>query len=487
MIRLADIWYRYPSAEWALKEISLETPQGQYLVICGGNGSGKSTLGYLLNGLAPHFFGGVLQGSVYIDNASIDKQTPGDLLTTVGLVFQNADAQLFNATVEDEIAFGLESLGLPPDQIERRIQDISRALDIEDLLHRSPMELSGGEKRLVAVASVLCLNPKVLVLDEPFANLDGRGTGLLRKILQRIHQQGRNLVVIEQIIGPFLEDADRCIVIEEGRIVSDGPARNARSVLSEKHLIPCYPRRDPAPPPRTDLVLSVRNICCRIQDRPLLENISFELRQGEAVSLIGRNGAGKTTLIKHLNGLFRPVSGEVLFRGENIASKPPEQMAARVGMSFQNANNQFFKSTVKEELAAGPRMLGKNHDEWIREICDLFALNAFLEKSPHRLSEGEKKRTAIASILAMKPELLILDEPAAGQDGRFRETLAAVLNILENRGSTILIVTHDLTFAGAVTDRWILLENGAIRADGPSHIIQSHPALCASAIDGHVS
>lgn len=484
MIRLSDIWYRYPYAEWTLKEIELETPQGQYLVICGSNGSGKSTLGYILNGLAPHFFGGVLQGSVYIDNTSIDAQTPADLLATVGLVFQNADAQLFNATVEDEIAFGLESLGLPPDQIERRIQDITRALEIEDLLHRSPMELSGGEKRMVAVASVLCLNPKVLVLDEPFANLDGYGTALLRKILQRIHQQGRNLVVIEQIIGPFLEDADRCIIVEEGRIISDGPARNARSVLGEMHLIPCYSRRDPAPPPRTDPVLSVRNICCRIQGRPLLENISFELRQGEAVSLIGRNGAGKTTLIKHLNGLLRPFSGKVLFRGENIASKSPEQMAERVGMSFQNANNQFFKSTVKEELTAGPRMLGKNHDAWIQEICDLFDLNAFLEKSPYRLSEGEKKRTAVASILAMKPELLILDEPAAGQDGRFREKLATVLNILENRGSTILIVSHDLNFAGAVADRWILLENGGIQADGPPHMIQGHPALCANIIDG---
>jgi energy-coupling factor transport system ATP-binding protein len=153
-------------------------------------------------------------------------------------------------------------------------------------------------------------------------------------------------------------------------------------------------------------------------------------------------------------------------------------------MSFQNANNQFFKSTVKEELTAGPRMLGKNHDAWIQEICDLFELNAFLEKSPYRLSEGEKKRTAVASILAMKPELLILDEPAAGQDGRFREKLAAVLNILENRGSTILIVSHDLDFAGAVADRWILLENGVIQADGPPHMIQGHPALRANIIDG---
>ncbi|UCH92692.1 MAG: ABC transporter ATP-binding protein, partial [Candidatus Aminicenantes bacterium] len=183
MIRLSDVHYRYPASGWVLKGIDLSIDTGEYVFVCGASGSGKSTLGYLFNGLIPHFFGGTLEGSVEVAGADTKGQSVSALFSQVGLVLQNADAQLFNSTVEDEIAFGLESLGLPSSQIEENIRDISKTLQIEDLLNRSPMALSGGEKRLVTIACVLCLNPALLVLDEPYAHLDWEGVRRVREAL----------------------------------------------------------------------------------------------------------------------------------------------------------------------------------------------------------------------------------------------------------------------------------------------------------------
>ena len=213
MIQFNAIRYRYPTTEWVLKGIDLSINRGEYIVVCGTNGSGKSTFGYLFNGLIPHFFGGTLKGSVWVNNANVKDKRASDFLSTIGLVLQNPDAQLFNSTVENEIAYGLESLGQPSDEIDKRIHEIARTLKIENLLDRTPMELSGGEKRMVAIASVLCLDPSVLVLDEPYANLDWESVRRLRKILRQIHQSGKNVVVIEQLMDCFLEDTTRCMIL----------------------------------------------------------------------------------------------------------------------------------------------------------------------------------------------------------------------------------------------------------------------------------
>ena len=218
MIRLRDVWYRYPNSGWALEGIDLSIDEGEYIYVCGANGSGKSTLGYLFNGLIPHFLGGTLKGSVLVKDMDTMERSVSDLLSQVGLVFQNADAQLFSNTVEDEIVFGLENLGLPPCEIDERINEISNMIQIEDLLDRAPISLSGGEKRLVAIASVLCLNPSLLLLDEPYANLDWDGIHRVRKVLRDIHLKGKSVVVIEQRVDGYMEDATRCLVTNQGKI-----------------------------------------------------------------------------------------------------------------------------------------------------------------------------------------------------------------------------------------------------------------------------
>jgi energy-coupling factor transporter ATP-binding protein EcfA2 len=458
MIRMKNIRYRYPNTGWILKGIDLSIHRREYIAVFGSNGSGKTTLGYVLNGLIPNFFSGTLEGFLTIDDAGA--------FPIVGTVMQNADAQLFNSTVENEIAFGLESLGLPENETERRIREISEYLYITNLLGRSPEALSGGEKRMVAIASVLCLKPSILILDEPYSNLDWQGVRQIRGVLKEIHQQGTNVLVIEQRVGGFLRDVTRCLIAEHGKIIFNGTPEDSHGILREKHLIPAYPIPRNRIAACDDPLLAVRNLSYRSGKKEILNNISLEIKNRETVAIIGRNGAGKTTLIKHFNGLLRPSEGELFFRGEKIKGKAPSQLAAEVGLCFQNPNDQFFKDNVKDEILAGARALGKNIDEPLKTICRIFDLNSILDKSPYRLSEGEKKRVALASVLVLQPKLVILDEPTAGQDGRFREILAALLADLTGLGFTIIIVTHDLEFAEATADRWIVLHEGRLVADG---------------------
>ncbi len=466
MIRLRDVWYRYPNSRWALEGIDLSIDKEEYIYICGANGSGKSTLGYLFNGLIPHFFGGTLKGSVFVEGINTLERRVSDFLSHVGLVFQNADAQLFSNTVEEEIVFGLENLGLPPQEMDVRIEEISEMIHIEDLLDRTPMSLSGGEKRLVAIASVLCLNPSLLLLDEPYANLDWEGIHRVRKVLRDIHLKGKGVVVIEQRADGTMNDATRCIVISQGKILFDGTPEKANDLLVRAKLIPHYKKRNKPKDFDKNPFLEIQGLSYHVGEKEILRGLSFEFKRGEAVAIVGKNGSGKTTLIKHFNGLLRPTDGTVRFQGEEVGGKAPSEMAVELGLSFQNPNDQFFKNNVGEELMVGPKALGKEEKTWIEEVCDIFDLHGLLDRSPFRLSEGEKKRVAVSSILVMAPKLLILDEPTIGQDGRFRETLARVLSDLEDRGFTIIIVTHDLEFAKATTDRWIVMLDGKVVGDG---------------------
>ena len=476
MIRIERIKYRYPSGEAVLDGVDLEIPRREYALLCGANGSGKSTLVYLVNGLIPHHFGGALEGTAMVAGLDVASSPPSELFAMAGLVLQNTDAQLFNPTVEDELAFGPESLGLDPAEISARVRAAAGELEITHLLSRAPSELSGGERRLVSIAAALSAGPGLLVLDEPFANLDWVGTGNLRRSLSRIHEGGTTVVIVEQILGDFSRDVTRCVMLHEGRAVIGAPMEQARAGLLESGLIPCYEPR-PGFTSTGPVILSVDRLAAQRGGRDILRGVSLDIREGETVAPVGRNGSGKTTLVKHLNGLAKPSSGTVRYRGRDVTETGPSRMARLAGFSFQNPNDQFFKTTVGEELLAGPKAIGKAPAAGFDEMMALFRLEGFVDRSPYRLSEGEKKRVAICSVLAMEPEMLVLDEPTVGQDGRFRETLASALNSLARKGFTTLVVTHDLEFAGAVAGRWVLLEGGVITCDGAPGEVASTAGL----------
>jgi len=479
VIRFSHVSYRYPhtSDGWVLEGIDLTIKDGEYLLVCGGSGSGKSTFGYLFNGLIPHFFGGVLEGCVLVDGLDTARKRVCDFLSKVGLVFQNADAQLFNSTVEDEIAFGLESLGGSAKQIDRQIRWVTELLHIEDLLRRSPTALSGGEKRLVALASVLCMDPATLLLDEPFAHLDWVSSKRVREALREIHRDGKTIVVIEQRLEGLLQDTDRCIVLECGKLLFDGHPGDAHSILLEQHLLPRYPRKEKVHLQGKPCALVAEDLSYGTENRQILKQVSLKIREGERLAIVGRNGSGKTTLIKHFNGLLRPAAGKLTIMGEEIRRKTPLQRASLVGISFQNPNDQFFKNLVRDELLVGVKVLGKNSGKWFQEICRLFGLHEMLDRSLYRLSEGQKKRVALASIVLMHPKILVLDEPTVGQDGRFLEAIAGLLLSLEERGFTIVIITHDLAFASATANRWIVLHQGQVVGDGSPEKISGNREL----------
>lgn len=482
---MSHIRYHYPGTSWVLDGIDLAFEAGEYVVVFGANGSGKSTLGYLLNGLVPHFFGGTLQGAVIVNGTNTRDVPVSELMRHVGLVLQNADAQLFNSTVEDEIAFGLESLGLPCGEIQQRIAAVSQMLHLETILAQAPHTLSGGEKRLAAIAAVMCLEPSVLLLDEPFADLDRQAVRRVSRLLQQFHRSGKTVIVIEQQPGGYLQDCTRCLITAQGKIVFDGNRQDAYHVLKQRHLMPSYPARSRRiRGPGNETVLEARSLSFNRGARRILSDISLDFRRGEAVALVGPNGAGKTTLIKHFNGLLRPTQGELIIAGRTLRSQSPVQLARAVGICFQNANDQFFKYSVKEEIAAGTRALKADNGQWLQTVCRVLELNEFFDRSPYTLSEGEKKRVAIASILVMRPDILILDEPTAGQDGRFKEALAKLLRVFEDMGITIIVVTHDLEFAQASADRWIVLHRGRVAADGPpADLLRDQELIRTGALD----
>jgi energy-coupling factor transport system ATP-binding protein len=518
LIAVRELTYRYrQKSRPVLKGIHLDIFGNDYLLITGRSGSGKSTLCRTFNGLIPHFYGGVLTGKVFVAGAPVDQTSVAALFNQVGMVFQNPEAQLFCRSAEQEIVFGLESLGLPRHAIEDRLQDALDQAGINALRQRDPQTLSGGEKHLVLIAAMLALRPRVIILDEPFANLDPVNVLRVRRLLRELHAKGCGIVLCEHRLSRAAPDATRLVVIHEGKIAADGAPHGilanaaaawglepplATRIGAALDLTP-LPRSIedmPSIPPQPALIealepplpeafthrgqppaVEVDHLCCQLGNRPILTDISFALHPGECLAVVGANGAGKTTLLRHLIGLQRPTKGRIRIKGRDTAGTPISDLARDVGLAFQNPDNQFFRLTVDQEIRVGPETLGTVDDTWIEELMAIFRLEAFGGHAPYRLSGGEKKRVAFASALASRPAVLALDEPTAGQDFEFRRNLRNFLGQLQARGQAIIIVTHDLTFAERTASRWLLMAEGRLLADTAPGRIMADPALMARA------
>lgn len=522
MITARNLVYRYhPNASRpALDHITLEIASSEYLLIAGRSGSGKSTLCRTFNGLIPHFHGGFLEGELHVAGRVVEKTPIAELFRHVAMVLQNPDAQLFCRSVEKEIVFGLESLGLEPKVIESRLDAALDRAGIESLRHCDPHALSGGEKQLVLIAALSALQPSMLVLDEPFANLDPANVTRVRALLKDLHAAGTGIVIGEHRLSKSTHDATRMIVLDRGRLVADGspetilahadPAWGLEPSLAARMGATagiCPDRRTPAetrahePPPgligslvrrppcieidrKAPPLLAVDGLYGRHGDRTVLKGIGFTLHAGECVAVVGANGAGKTSLLRHLMGLQTPVAGTIRLRGRDTRKDAVSALARAIGLAFQNPDNQFFKDSVEAEIRTGPDALGVLDEHWLEDLGRIFDLGPLCSKSPFRLSGGEKKRVSFASALASKPALLLLDEPTAGQDFIFRRNLCDLLSQLQANGQAMVIVTHDLAFAASAARRWLLMIGGRLLADAiPERIMADNHLMALAGLD----
>jgi energy-coupling factor transport system ATP-binding protein len=447
--QLDGVSYRYPGATApSLREVDLAIEPGLTLV-AGSSGGGKSTLLRLFDGLVPQFHGGRISGRAVV--AGLDPlRTPiPRLATRVGLVFQDVETQSVYGSVEREVAFGLENLGVPREEMHLRLEEALAELGIEDLRERRLSTLSGGERQLVQLAAVLALRPQLVALDEPTSQLDPEGAAAVLGACLKAAHGGRAVVVAEHRLETLLLKADRLLLVEGGRVTA-GDLSEAdgarRSVPSRSAAAGGAPRRRPRPENAGDAAWELRDVAAGPAGDAILEAVSLTSGAGEVVALVGPNGSGKTTLLRTLAGLLPALAGAV--------RRPP----GRTAYLPQNPGALLHLPTLRAEVALTIRRT--ESDESPDEMLRAFGLLALADRYPRDLSSGERQRAALAATLAGFPTLVLLDEPTRGMDPAARLSLGAAVRGLAARGSAVVVATHDAELVADLADRTVELRNG---------------------------
>jgi energy-coupling factor transport system ATP-binding protein len=479
MVEVTDLTVYYGEHP-ALESVSFTIKQGEFVLLSGPSGCGKSTLARSLNGLIPHASSARMTGQVIVDGLETAAHSLPKLAGHVGLVFQNPATQLFNTTVEEEIAFAPRNLGLPAEEVAARVAFALDATGISPLQTRAIRTLSSGEQQRVAIASVLALRPQVLVLDEPTSNLDWRGVEQVMSTLTRLNQEwGLTILVIEHRLHAVAPLADRALLMQGGRIVADG---RPKDVFAEKGRLSAMGLRYPwrfadlqsaisdlrftPPPSGIHPLVVIQGLEAGYERRMVLQGLDLALYPGEFAALVGDNGAGKSTLAKVLAGLLRPREGRIIWN-RKLRRLP---LGQKVGFLFQNPLDQLVCDTVEEEVAFGPRNFGlppSEMGERLEMTLAVAGLAALRYRRSAALSAGEQQRTALAAALSTAPRLLILDEPTMGQDWAHLSHLMESLIQLNHNGQAILLITHDDKLVCRYARRIMLMKEGRIVADGP--------------------
>lgn len=491
---------RYPrTPRPALRDLSLHIAPGETVLLLGPSGGGKSTLALTLTGLIPHNIFARVEGAVRVDDLDPLNASPGAVAARVGLLLQDPEASFATLTVEDELAFGLENLRVSPAEMPARIQAALEQVGLPHYRTRRLDTLSGGEMQRIALAALLAMRPPALILDEPTANLDLRATRDFFAILADL-KGCHTILLIEHKLDACLHLADRVILLDEqgGLLAQGNPLptleRHLPQVLQAGIWVPPHldPRAQAAPerdfPPLVDSppAVAVEGLTFAYPGRPpVLRNLSFTIPQGDFVALVGPNGAGKSTLALHLMGLLPPPqAGQVWLFGERLERLSPEALTERVGYVFQNPEHQFVTERVWDELAYGPRVR-RWPEERVRQVVEdllaRFRLTEHAERNPFTLSQGQKRRLSVGTMLAVGQRLLILDEPTFGQDRNTAYALMDLLRDLNRQGVTVLMITHDMRFVREYARRVLVLLEGRMAFDGPPEDLWGCPDLLAAA------
>ena len=518
LIRLENVHHTYTSTPpiAALRGIDLTIRAGEYVVIIGANGSGKSTLARHLNALLLP-----TRGNVWIDRHNTrDAGARRAIRATVQMVFQHPDAQLVATRVEEDVAFGLENFGVPEEELAERVRRALETVGMWEHRQRAPHLLSAGQQQRVASAGALAVRPRVLVLDEATAMLDPQGRATVQMLLRALHQRGTTIIAITHEMDDAIH-ADRVIVMREGHIVMDGTPREvfaradalracgldvpplveiARRLslpvcLTTDELIAALRARAPhchthaatqpsptAPAPRESIIQVEQLSHWYLRGLPLetraLENVDFAVADGETMGLVGATGSGKSTLMQHLNGLLRPHSGRVRVLSYDLGDPATDVRAVRrrVGLVFQQPEDQLFAQFVGDDVAFAPRQFGldaravRERVRWAMQTVGL-DFDAFKDRLTMTLSGGERRRAALAGVLAMQPQILVADEPTAGLDPRARAQTLDILRRLHAEGTTLVIASHRMDDVAALCSRVTVLNDGHTLARGETHDI----------------
>ncbi|MGZ6242005.1 MAG: ABC transporter ATP-binding protein [Candidatus Binataceae bacterium] len=529
-VALEAVSFTYTDGERpALARINFTAAAGKMVGVMGASGAGKSTLAKCLNRIVPEFEGGAFTGVVRIGGRSLDGARVCEVAPRVGMVFQDFEAQLFSTNVAHEVAFAMEQIGMEREEMVRRIGPALEAVGLAGFEHRDPTSLSGGEKQRLAIASVLALSPSVIVLDEPTTDLDPEGKAEIFALIRSLREQGFSLIVIEHE-AEVLRGADRLVLLREGEIIAEGAPHDLMTrlelleqcgvhppdlnrVLAKSgiaahgasvdeaealirralpNLVAARPSsastdessRDAAPANGANPLVEVRALSFNYPDGPpVLDSIDLRIAPGEFVAIIGQNGSGKTTLAKHLVGLLHPTAGAVMLNGRDRTAMRPAETAAEVGYVFQNPDHQIFAATVEDEVAFGPRNFNLAPDE-IQRRCDEVLRAVGLQDAraldPFLLSKGERQRLAVASVLALRPRLLILDEPTTGLDYREQRRMMALVTELNREGIAIVMITHTPWLVAEYARRVVLIRRGRKLYDGGVREFFTRDELLAS-------
>ncbi|MFS8651564.1 MAG: ABC transporter ATP-binding protein [Caldibacillus sp.] len=501
----------YSQAEPTLKNINLTIYEGEKVLICGPSGSGKSTIGHCINGLIPHSYKGEISGSLNIMGKDASTLNIFERSKMVGTVLQDTDGQFIALTVGEDIAFSLENDCIPQEDMFEIVQDVARLVDMDHYLKQSVHHLSGGQMQRVAVAGVLVNDVEILLFDEPLASLDPATGQHVVGLIDRLQKEMKKTVII---IEHRLEDVlthpvDRIIVVDHGEIIADMDPHQllASNLLSKvgireplyikaakyagcritkemqpghidtfhvdackKPLLQWFRETTLSGPVKTnEPILELKNIFFQYENGAFsLKDVSLSFQNGEMVSIIGKNGAGKSTLSKLICGFERPNSGKIYYAGNDVTADTIAERSRRVGMVLQNPNHMISKHMIFDEVAFGLELRGvpeKERTERVLETLKICGLYPFRNWPISALSYGQKKRVTIASILALEPEVIILDEPTAGQDLRHYTEIMEFLVSLNKKGKTILMVTHDMHLMLEYTPRAIVINDGRVIAD----------------------
>ena len=540
-INLNNVSYRYPSAvELCIKNVSLTIKKGSFIVLMGATGAGKTTLSLCLNGLIPQLLEGELTGQISVAGNNVRKTAVQSLSRVLGLVLQDPETQIIGRTVEEDTSFGPHNFLIPLEEIKWKVNQTLEKVRLQGYNQRLTEELSGGEKQRLAIAGVLVMEPEILVLDEPTSELDPIGRSEIYETLDDLRRKkDLTILLVEHSSEELICKADEIVVLNQGEVAWRGvPAELFRNIpllrqwgikplpVSQigwdfyakgwipfdqipldipsaegliRALLPkyghCHTRgqstdrllKQETQRPEKVTAVQVSDLTYQYSSgQPALQGINLTIEAGQFVALIGQNGAGKTTLAKHFNGLLKPTSGVVIVEGMNTLHYDTSELSKTIGYVFQNPDHQIFSATVEKELEFGLKnagFKGKEIKERVEQVLHYTGLEKFRSVHPFSLGKGERQMIAVASILVLKPKLLIIDEPTTGSDWAGVQTMMALIRKLHAAGTTIIMISHDMDLVAQYAKRVIVLKDGGILLDGtPQDVFSNDQILLDSAI-----